>query len=207
MLNWKNLAALSVVCVLGTVQARADVVVSDSTSELRCGELLGNGRLEFAESRSGQASDAVGFDLNYRSAPLTAVSDFSPNQFRNITPVAVDSPVASTQTVSAFGYSTQLVAAADADRALIVTPIPPAGAETEPVSTFGVFTQRWKRSSGGELNGSHVNADARSADESIQATIKSSGMPLIGYTTVSASLMGLMFSACRRGRRINQIKR
>ena len=114
MLNWKNLAALSVVCAFGTVQARADVLVNDSTSELRCEQLSFNERLE---------SGVVSFDLNYRSTPLTVVSDFSPNQFRNITPVAVESPVASTQSVSAFGYSTQLVATADTDRALIVTPI------------------------------------------------------------------------------------
>ena len=206
MLNRKNLAALSIVCLLGSNQARAEVLVGDSASELRCGEFVDSGRLVHAERTSERTADAVGFDLNYRAVPLALTSDFNSKLFQEVSPVNVESTVASTQSASAFGYSAEFVTSTEAscptDGILSVTPIPPAGTALEPVSTFGIFTQRWKRASSGELNGSHVNTDGRYTADAV----KSSGMPLIGYTTVSASVLGLMLGVFRRGFGSNQSK-
>jgi len=206
MLNRKNLAALSIVCLLGTNQARAEVHVGDSASELRCGEFVGGGRLVLAERASERKTDAVGFDLNYRAVPLALNADFNTKLFQEVSPVDSESPVASTQSASAFGFSAKFVTSTDAScltgGILSVTPIPPAGTTVEPVSTFGILTQRWKRASNGELNGSHVNTDGRYTADAV----KSSGMPLIGYTTVSASVLGLMLGVYRRGFGGNQAK-
>lgn len=204
MLNWKELATLSAVCVFGIGSARAEMVLVSSPSQLHCGDFATQESQSVAESSASSVSVA-GFDLKYRSASASAQS-VNAGHFRDISRIPVQastghsSPVCS-QSIAAFEYTPGSQGRTDGGhlnwKSVSSRPVAPVSSEIHAISELNGLTQQRMRTVG--MGGTEAHAEEPLPLSGLPANVKSSGMPAIGYTALSASLMGLAVGACRRG--------
>lgn len=208
MLNWKNLATLSALYAFGASQAQAEVVL-ELAPRIQFAEITPDG----VQSKAAlSTATVVGFDLEYRAAQFPNAAELLANDLHDAKLVPekeILSPRGPRKSaMPAFDYTKGGLGFKETGRSVTqlaaVSPIPPAGSESEPVSMFGQFAQRWKNSPSSELSGSHASAGEQGATDLSQAAVKSSGMPLIGYGAASASLMGVAVGMRRRwlGKRV-----
>lgn len=204
MLNWKELATLSAVCVFGIDSARAEIVLVSSPSQLHCGEFATRESQRVAESHASSASVA-GFDLKYRSVSTSAAS-VNASDFRDISRIPVQassdhsSPVSS-QSIAAFEFTPGTQGLSEGGhlnwKSISSRPVASASSEIHAISELNGLTQQRMRTAG--VGSSQIHAEEPLPLSGPAATVKSSSMPAIGYTALSASLMGLAVGACRRG--------
>lgn len=77
-----------------------------------------------------------------------------------------------------------------------ITPIPPAGTEIRPISTFAQFAQMFKPATGSQSDNGEVQVMLGDGDEIVP---KTSNMTLIGLFTFSLAGITAVISASRRG--------